>query len=175
MIQEQRLVTDQDLGNGGGSEADKNQGEGSQTFAERVKSTQPECIDVDSLPSPAMNGEVPTVCFPQKALEIGKDFCKFALIGRLDFMKISILRARTIAQQTWSPSGEWKMIPLGNGFFMLKLNSQYECIKIWSQAWKFDNQVVRFTKLTPDSQKSSKFLLWVRFPKLKQQFWDYNC
>lgn len=83
-----------------------------------------------------------------------------------------------MAQQMWSPSGDWKMIPLGNGFFMLKLNSQDECVKIWSQAWKFDNQVVRFIKWSPefdpDSQKSSKALLWVRFPKLRQQFWDYE-
>lgn len=149
-----------------------------QTFSEKVRGNQPLRLDVEALPSPVLVGDVPMVTLPKKAVERGKEYCRFSLIGRLDFRKISILRARTLAEQLWSPTGDWKLIPLGNGFFMLKLNSQDEFIKIWSQSWNFGNQVVRFSKWSddfdPDKQRSSSAVLWVRFPKLKQQYWDYE-
>lgn len=94
---------------------------------------------MEALPEPVMNGEVPMIMLPKIAVERGREYCKYSMVGRLDFRKISIMRARVLAQQIWALTGDWKMIPLGNGFFMLKLNSQDECVKIWSQTWKFGN------------------------------------
>lgn len=42
----------------------------------------------------------------------------------------------------------------------------------------FGDQTLRFTKwyldFDSERQRSSKALLWVRFPKLKQQYWDFK-
>lgn len=148
------------------------------SYADRVRGQQREVIDVEALPSPVMNGDIPTVTLPKKVVDRGRQYCQFSLIGRLDFRKLSIVRARTIAKELWSPSGDWKMIPLGNGFFMLKLDSKDEFVKIWSTVWNFDNQMLRFIKwvpgFDPDKQRTSKTLLWVKFPKLGQEYWDYE-
>lgn len=148
------------------------------TLAERIRKDQPQVVDVEALPSPVMNGDVPTVTLGREALERGRNFCRFSLIGRLDFGKMSIVRARALAAELWAPAGDWKLIPLGNGFFMLRLVSRDDFIRIWAQPWKFGNQTVRFIRWTPefdtDKQKSANALTWVRFPKLKQQYWDYE-
>lgn len=148
------------------------------SFLDKVRVEQPIHLNVDELPSPIFISDVPTVTLGKKALERGKLYCQFSLIGRLDFGKMSILRARSVAAQLWAPVGEWKMIPLGNGFFMLRLESKDDFIRIWPQTWRLGNQLIRFIRCTPDfgpdKHKSANALLWVRFPKLKQQYWDYE-
>lgn len=47
-------------------ESNKEQGVSQQSFADKVRSNQPECIDVEALPEPIMNGEVPMVRLPKK-------------------------------------------------------------------------------------------------------------
>lgn len=83
----------------------------------------------------------------------------------MDFGKILILRLIAITIQNWNISGQWKIIPLGNFFFMSKLSSKDEFIQIWAR-------VVRFTKWSPEfdhkNQISSRSLQWVGFPGLKQ-------
>ncbi|KAL5726131.1 hypothetical protein ACHQM5_009200 [Ranunculus cassubicifolius] len=95
--------------------------QGGQSYLDKVRGSQPESIDVDSLPSPVMNGK---------------------------------------------------------GFFMLRLDCRDDLVRIWAKAWNFGGQVVRFTQWTPDfdpeSQKVTNALVWVKFPGLKQQYWDYE-
>lgn len=79
-----------------------------------------------------MNEGIPMVKLEKQALERGKLYCQYSLIGCLDFGKISMLRARSLAEQLWSPAGDWKFIPLGNGFFMLRLANKDDFVKIWT-------------------------------------------
>ncbi|KAF5191655.1 hypothetical protein FRX31_018758 [Thalictrum thalictroides] len=64
------------------------------------------------------------------------------------------------------------------GFFMVRLSCEEDLVRIWGSSWKFGGQMIRLTKWTPDFdpdlQKSTNALLWVKFPKLKQQYWDYE-
>lgn len=133
---------------------------------------------MDPLLSPYLEGEMLTITLPKAAVERGKRYYQFALIGRLDFGKISIVRARIIVAEIRKPRGDWKLIPLGNGFFKLKLDSRDDYIRIWSQLWKVGDHCVCFTKWTPnfdpEKQKSSNMLFWVRFLMLPLQYWDYK-
>lgn len=110
------------------------------SLADRVHGEQPETVDVEALHSPLMEGEMLTITLPKAAVERGKLFCQFSLIGRLDFGKVLIVRARTITAKIWKPTGEWKLILLGNGYFMLKLDSRDDYICIWSQYWRVGDQ-----------------------------------
>ncbi|KAL5729843.1 hypothetical protein ACHQM5_002738 [Ranunculus cassubicifolius] len=149
------------------------------SYLDRVRGDQPQHIDVDTLPDPVIEGDTVSITLPRAAVNRGIKFCEFALIGRLDFHRITLQRARTLATQLIKPQGDWAITPLGKGFFMFRLSSKDEFVRVWSQAWKFDNQNLRFTQWTPefdpDKQRSTSSLLWVQFPKLKQQYWDYEC
>ncbi|KAL5723537.1 hypothetical protein ACHQM5_006925 [Ranunculus cassubicifolius] len=107
-----------------------------QTYLERLRGEQPRQIDASTLPDPIMVGNVPTITLPKVVVERGRRYCEFALIGRLDFKKVSLNRVRVIAADVWKPTKEWKVIPLGKGFFMLRLESKDDYVRIWSQAWK---------------------------------------
>ncbi|KAL5708551.1 hypothetical protein ACHQM5_019337 [Ranunculus cassubicifolius] len=123
-----------------------------------------------------MVGDTPTVTLSKAVMERGKKYCEFALIGRLDFNKVE--RLKVIAVELWLPTGDWKLIPLGRGFFMCRLHSREDFVRIWSQVWKIGEQVLHFTKWTPDfdtdKKRTTNALVWVQFPKLGQQYWDYE-
>lgn len=86
------------------------------------------------------------VTLRKKALDQDKQFSQYTLISCLDFGNISLLRPRSIGENFWNPIGDWRLIILGTGFFMLKLDSRDDFMIIWSQKWKMSNQVVRFIK-----------------------------
>lgn len=70
-------------------------------------------------------------------------------------------------------------MPLGKGYFMIRFSCEDDLVKIWSGGpWKFENQLLRLTKwepdFDPDIQRISHAIVWVKFPKLKQQYWDYE-
>lgn len=60
---------------------------------------------------------------------------------------------------------------------MLRLETRDEYTNIWTRAWNIAGQSVRFTRWSEDfdqdTQRTSN-ALWVRMPKLGQQFWDYE-
>ncbi|KAL5701187.1 hypothetical protein ACHQM5_026551 [Ranunculus cassubicifolius] len=63
---------------------------------------------------------------------------------------------------------------------MLRVCTEENMIRFWTGGpYKIKDQFFRFTKWTtdhfnPDTQKSSRALLWVKFPQLKQQYWEYE-
>ncbi|KAF5179052.1 Zinc knuckle cx2cx4hx4c [Thalictrum thalictroides] len=157
--------------------AQENQG---LSFAEKVRGEQPKHVEVGDLPNPVMRGNIPSIRLPKQAVERGRHYCKHCLVGRLEFSKITLAQVKTTAQKLWGPEGVWKIIPLGKGFFMVRFTAEEELMRIWTGGpWKFVDQVLRLSKWTPDFdpeiQRSTKALAWVRFPKLSQQYWDYEC
>ncbi|KAF9603949.1 hypothetical protein IFM89_039288 [Coptis chinensis] len=126
-----------------------------------------------------MKGSTPSIRLPQKAVERGLFYCKCCLIGRLEFQKIKLEEVKRIAQEKWQPQGDWKIIPLGKGFFMICLTCEEDLRKIWGGGpWKFGDQILRLSKWTPDFDpavhQTSTSAVWVKFPKLGQQYWDYE-
>ncbi|KAL5709354.1 hypothetical protein ACHQM5_020054 [Ranunculus cassubicifolius] len=156
-----------------------NQSRQGSTFLERLKQGQPQHIDVDLLPDPVLEDGTTTITLPKAIVDRGKKFCEFALVGRLDFKKTSLDRTKTLIIQNLAPKGEWNFTPLGKGFFMLRLHNRDEFVRIWAQNWNFGKQMVRFSQWSPDfdpeAQKTSSTPLWVKFPKLKQHYWDYEA
>ncbi|KAF5177986.1 Nbs resistance protein [Thalictrum thalictroides] len=62
---------------------------------------------------------------------------------------------------------------------MIRLTCEEDFLKVWGGGpWRFGDQTLRLTKwdpdFDPDQQRSSHAMVWVKFPKLKQQFWDYE-
>ncbi|KAF9610052.1 hypothetical protein IFM89_019892 [Coptis chinensis] len=148
-------------------------------FADKKRGEQPHHIDVDDLPVPTIKGNMPSIKLPKKAVERGRLYCKYCLVGRLDFNKIKLDEVRSIASTMWRPQGDWKIIPLGKGFFMIRLTCEMDWKKIWgSGPWRFGDQTLRLSKWSPDFDPAvhirTKALVWIKFPKLRHQYWDYE-
>ncbi|KAL5728629.1 hypothetical protein ACHQM5_001693 [Ranunculus cassubicifolius] len=109
-------------------------------------------FDFNSLPIPEQMGEYPAISISAKALERGLNYCKFCLLGRMDLKKIGIDRVRTIAAETWKPSGKWIITPLGKGFIFIRFDNVVDYNRVWSAGgtWVFDEEPLRINKWVPN-------------------------
>ncbi|KAF9623733.1 hypothetical protein IFM89_004814 [Coptis chinensis] len=149
------------------------------SFSDKVHGEQPQHLDVEDLPTPEMKGNMPSIKLPKQAVERGRQYCKYCLIGRLDFHKIKLEDVKSMAAIKWKSQGDWKIIPLGKGFFMIRLTCEQDWRKIWGGGpWNFGEQTLRLTKWSPDFdpdvQTKTNAAVWIKFPKLGQQYWDYE-
>ncbi|KAF9589393.1 hypothetical protein IFM89_023425 [Coptis chinensis] len=130
------------------------------SFADKVRGAQPQQINLADLPVPEMKGNIPSIRLSQKAVERGMLYCKFCLIGRLEFQKIKLEEVKTIAQEKWHPQGDWKIVPLGKGFFMIRLtyeqlpenNNGKEAAETDQPAWKRKKNKRNRKKKNPTTQ-----------------------
>ncbi|KAF9590401.1 hypothetical protein IFM89_034194 [Coptis chinensis] len=149
------------------------------SFADKVRGEQPQHLDVEDLPTLEMKGNMPSIKLPKQAVERGRQYCKYCLIGRLDFHKIKLEDVKSMATIKWKPQGDWKIIPLGKGFFMIRLTCEQDWRKIWGGGpWNFGKQTLQLTKLSPDFdpdvQTKTNAAVWIKFPMLGQLYWDYK-
>lgn len=93
-------------------------------YLDKIRGEQPEYVDVDALPESVMEGAMPTVFLKKEALNRGKKFGDFALIGRIDFGSVFVTRVREIATAIWVPSSDWRLIPLGE--WILHAQARYK-------------------------------------------------
>lgn len=104
------------------------------TFLEKYRGMQPVGMYMSSLPAPVFNEDgILAVTIPKATLEKGKQYCQFTFVGRLDFRKTILYKVRAFARKIWKPSGDWKVVPLGKSYFMLRLADKDEFLIIWSQ------------------------------------------
>lgn len=89
-------------------------------------------LDIKTLPEPSIEGLTLIVFLKKAAIDRGKKFCEFSQIERIDFRKLSNTRVRILAAEIWALSREWWLIPLKNGYFMLKLDSRDDMMHIWA-------------------------------------------
>ncbi|KAF9607067.1 hypothetical protein IFM89_030894 [Coptis chinensis] len=144
------------------------------SFADKVRGAQPQHLDVEDLPVPKIKGNMPSIKLPKKAVERGRLYCRYCLVGRLDTQKMRMDEIRSIAAAKWSPQGDWKIIPLGKGFFIIRLTTESDWRNIWGGGpWRFGEQTLRLSKWTPDFNTEvhtrTNALIWIKFPKLGRQ------
>ncbi|XP_026416712.1 uncharacterized protein LOC113312175 [Papaver somniferum] len=100
---------------------------------------------------------------------------KYSLIGRLDFIKLKIQTTYSILRKQWKTRGSIQLIPLGKGFFVIKLDNEEDKQHIWSGDWKVEDQSLKLRvwepKFKPEEQKSTSAFVWVQFPRLGMEYW----
>ncbi|KAF9588014.1 hypothetical protein IFM89_006893 [Coptis chinensis] len=72
-------------------------------------------IDASSLPTPGMQGEYPTICLIEEEVDIGIQYCLKSLVGRLDLVKMDLIKVKALVVEKWALSGECLVTPLGRG------------------------------------------------------------
>lgn len=97
-------------------------------ISKRVVST----AHLNALPSPYLKGELPAVNLTSIMYKHGLSQWNFSLIGRLDLNKFKLEEAKVQLLNQWNVEGEVKLIPIGRGFFVIKLDNEKSKTKIWA-------------------------------------------
>ncbi|KAF9607064.1 hypothetical protein IFM89_030891 [Coptis chinensis] len=63
-------------------------------------------IDSATLPAPGWHGEFPTIKLPKAEVQKGLDYCKLALVGRIDLQLLKFDRVCELVSQKWPTKGE---------------------------------------------------------------------
>ncbi|XP_026436382.1 uncharacterized protein LOC113334259 [Papaver somniferum] len=118
---------------------------------------------------------VPSLYIPDE--EIDESICEwnFSLIGRLDFVKFKFVVAEESLRKQWKLTGDYQLIPLGKGFFIIKLSNEKDMKYIWNGWWKNDSQILKLRlwepNFNPAAQKTTTAFVWVNFPGLVIKYW----
>ncbi|KAF6136565.1 hypothetical protein GIB67_016021 [Kingdonia uniflora] len=89
-------------------------------------------------------GDTSLVSIPAGEAAIGVSQFKYSLIDRLDLQKVKFTDVQEYARNKWKISGQYKLIPLGKGFFIIKLGNKNDKIFIWSHGpWIVEKMPMR--------------------------------
>ncbi|XP_026451527.1 uncharacterized protein LOC113351815 [Papaver somniferum] len=120
--------------------------------------------------------ECPSIDLINNNSEDRYDVRKFSLIGRLDFLRIKFEDVVMSLKNQWKLTGQYKMIPLGNGFFTIKLENMADRNTIKAGKWEVRDQVLRvrnsMPNFRPENQITSLAMVWVHYPGLRLEYWD---
>ncbi|XP_026451371.1 uncharacterized protein LOC113351638 [Papaver somniferum] len=104
------------------------------------------------------------------------DSWKFSLIGRLDFLRIKFGDAMAILRNQWKLTGNCQLIPLGKGFFTIKLSNEVDQNYIRNYRWNVEDRVLRtrnwIPNFRPANQRNSHTLVWISLPGLSLEYWE---
>ncbi|XP_026459812.1 uncharacterized protein LOC113360522 [Papaver somniferum] len=104
------------------------------------------------------------------------DVWKFSLIGRLDLLRLKFVDAVSNMKSQWKLVGQCKIIPLGKGFFTIKLDNKKDQSYIKAGLWEVFNQTLWIRNWIPDLRPelhgTSSAMVWVHYPGLSLEYWD---
>lgn len=90
--------------------------------------------------NPSENSTVPTVFISDEEIDDSLDEWKFSLIGKLDLVKLKMKAAEASLRQQWKIQRKLQIIPLGKGFFIIKLDNLEDRNYIWKDLWIVESQ-----------------------------------
>ncbi|XP_026459817.1 uncharacterized protein LOC113360529 [Papaver somniferum] len=120
--------------------------------------------------------ECPSIDLIDNNSEDRYDVWKFSLIGRLDFFRIKFVDVVISLKNQWKLTCSCKMIPLGKGFFTIKLENMEDKNSIKAGKWEVADRVLRvrnwMPNFRPENQSTSSTMVWVHYPGLSFEYWD---
>ncbi|XP_026383325.1 uncharacterized protein LOC113278793 [Papaver somniferum] len=118
---------------------------------------------------------IPSLYIPGEDIDNSLNERMFSLIGGLDFVKLKFAAAEESLRKQWKTSGNIQLIPLGKGFFIIKLANEVDMKYIWNGFWKVEDQILKLRLWEPNfnlaNQKSTTAFVWVNFPGLGIEYW----
>ncbi|KAF6151396.1 hypothetical protein GIB67_012256 [Kingdonia uniflora] len=102
---------------------------------------------------------------------------QFSFIGHLDLLKVKFEVVQEYARTQWKLSRYCKIVPLGKGFFIIKLDNESGKIHIWDQGpWMVEKIPMRLVPWSPlflvDNHHNTNALIWCKFPGLPSELWS---
>ncbi|XP_026400175.1 uncharacterized protein LOC113296052 [Papaver somniferum] len=81
-------------------------------------------------------------------------------------------------RKQWIVKGKFQLIPLGKGFFIIKLDNEEDISLIWKCLWIVESQNLKLRAWEPNfnlnNQKTTSSFVWVMFPGLSIEYWKEN-
>ncbi|XP_026384019.1 uncharacterized protein LOC113279544 [Papaver somniferum] len=116
----------------------------------------------------------PSVFIPDEVIDESVNEWRFSLIGRLDFVMLKISAAETSLRKQWTLTGNCQFIPIGKGFFIIKLENKDDMKLVYEGFWEIEMQYLKLRlwerDFKPELQKSSSAFVWMMFPVLSIQY-----
>lgn len=83
---------------------------------------------------------------------------------------------RTKLANLWKPIAQWKMVPLGKGFYEFSFASAEDLQSVWAVgAWNLNPDLLRLSQWTPDfnpsKQKLTHAQCLIQIHDLPQEYW----
>ncbi|XP_026420161.1 uncharacterized protein LOC113316157 [Papaver somniferum] len=101
---------------------------------------------------------------------------KFSLIGRLDLLRLKFADVVSNLKSQWKLVGQCKIIPLGKGFFTIKLDNERYQNYIKAGLWEVYNQTLWIRNwipyFRPELHRTSSAMVRVHYPGLSLEYWD---
>ncbi|XP_026377632.1 uncharacterized protein LOC113271921 [Papaver somniferum] len=98
----------------------------------------------------------------------------FSLIGRLDLVKLKFETTVTSLNNQWKLTGNSHFIPIGKGFFIIKLEYEIDKEYIWNRYWEVESQILSLREWEPNfkpaNQKVTTAFVWAHFPRLRMEY-----
>ncbi|XP_026419603.1 uncharacterized protein LOC113315553 [Papaver somniferum] len=127
------------------------------------------------LPECGTHGTSPSLFIPDDIMDDSIDEWKFSLIGRLDLVTLKFKIAESTLKRQWKLKGYVQLIPLGKGYFIIKLDIEEDKMYILAGNWIVEEQNLSFKNWEPNfnpaAQKSTSAYVWVNFPGLSIEYW----
>ncbi|XP_026416551.1 uncharacterized protein LOC113311986 [Papaver somniferum] len=117
----------------------------------------------------------PSINLPDDLFEEEINPWKFSLIGRLNLHNTKFTDVAISLRKQWKLVEECKLIPIGKGFFTIKLDNEIDRSYFKAGECTVNYQVLRLrnwvSNFRPANVRTSKAQVWVRFPGLGLEFW----
>ncbi|XP_024161458.1 uncharacterized protein LOC112168770 [Rosa chinensis] len=105
------------------------------TFASVLVNEDESHVPISQLAAPTIRGETVYVKINEEIYQEQLRACRNNLIGRLLLRKGTMpLKTETLKSSLnalWRPSGPWRLVPIGKGYFDLHFHSEADMRKIW--------------------------------------------
>lgn len=148
------------------------------SFAQALTNTI--AFPLSQLPRPCFKGDALSIKISEDEYQAGLAGCKHNLHGRLVLSKgdapVKLQELREKLSKLWQPLGEWRVVPLGKGFFEFCFAAPEDLRSVWTVgAWNLQPGILRLSRWTPDfnpySLRNTHAQCWVRLLGLPQEYW----
>ncbi|XP_026383626.1 uncharacterized protein LOC113279137 [Papaver somniferum] len=115
----------------------------------------------------------PSVFIPDEVIDESE--WRFSLIGRLDLVNLRLSVAEPNLKKQWTLTGNCQFIPIGKGFFIIKLENKEDMNFLYEGLWEVESQYLKLRfwerDFKPEQQHSTSAFVWVLFPGLSIEYW----
>lgn len=132
-----------------------------------------------SFPTPTNEGNFCSVTIPEEIYTQRLEIFKDSFLGRVSYenQRLPLKELKEKLQIIWEISENWRLTPLGRGFFNVFIANYADRRRIFSKkSWGLRPGSFRLSNWCPDfnpyNLSSSKAQVWVRFYELPFEYWD---
>jgi len=111
-------------------------------------------VSLNQLPKPCLKGNSLSIKIAEDAYQSNLVNCNNYLHGRLVMSRgdkpFSSRDLREKLLQLWKPMNQWKMIPMGRGFFEFRFSNADDIRSVWSNGtWNLNPRLLHLSRWSP--------------------------